>query len=162
GAPAARGVAAGALPQAGRQVTGLAESLRGPQRDVPPCRVRAEQLGEYPVGFIGVVHEQEQVAKAEQGVRAGPGGAQGTGPAVYVADHVNPHAHRLRAARPGAAADSPAPRRARNAGAGAPHAARDGAIPARGARAGWPVRTSLAACESTTPLPPSTYRRQPG
>ncbi len=80
-----RRVAAEAPPQARRHLPGLTEALGGAQRDEPPGRVGAEQLREDPPRLIGIVHEQEQIAEAEQGVRAVPRPREGHRPG---------HAHR--------------------------------------------------------------------
>jgi len=90
-------VIAEALPQAHRHLPGLTESLLGAQGDELPGRVRAEEVREDPLRRICVVHEQEQVAQAEQGIRTGRGRAKGAGPAVHIADHMHPHDHRLEA-----------------------------------------------------------------
>jgi len=98
-------VAAELPPQARGQLAGFAEPLLGSQRNELPGRVRAEQVGEDPLRLVRVVHEQEQIAQTEQDIRTGGCGRQGTGPAVHVADHVNPHEQRLsrsQLTRPGA------------------------------------------------------------
>jgi hypothetical protein len=92
-----RRVAAEAPPQARRQLPGLTEPLRGAQGDELPGGVRTEQVREDPPRMICVVHEQEQVTQAEQGIRTGRGAAKGAGPAVHIADHMHPHDHRLEA-----------------------------------------------------------------
>jgi len=89
-------IAAQRGPQPRRHRAGLVESLLGTQRDVLPRRLRAEEFGENALPVIGVVDEQQQIAEADQRVCAVGCGGQRVGPAVHVADHVNPHDHQLR------------------------------------------------------------------
>src|SRR6266487_3843749 len=72
---------------------GRIESLRRPQVNELARRRRTEQVGEYPPPVVGVVNEQQQIAQAEQRVRAVGRDGQCIGPAVHVADHMNPHEH---------------------------------------------------------------------
>ena len=51
----------------------------------------AEQVGEDALAVVGVVEEQQQVAQADQGVRAVARAGQCVRAAVYVAHHVDSH-----------------------------------------------------------------------
>ena len=44
-----------------------------------------------PLAVVGVVDEQQQVAQADQRVRAVTGPPERVGPAMDVTDHVDPH-----------------------------------------------------------------------
>ena len=78
-------------PEPGRELARRVELLRGPQRDELPRRFGAEQVGEYPARMVRVVEEKQQVAEADQRVSAVAGAAERVGPAVHIADHVDPH-----------------------------------------------------------------------
>ena len=85
-------VAAEPGPQPRRHLPGLIESLRGAQRDELLGGLRAEQVGKNAVPVVRVVHEQQQVAEADKGVRAVGRALQRVGPAMHITDHVHPHA----------------------------------------------------------------------
>ncbi|GAA2725059.1 hypothetical protein GCM10010315_56270 [Streptomyces luteosporeus] len=55
--------------------------------------------------MVGVVEEEDEIAEADQGVRAVAGARQSLGVSVHVADHVDSHAAhpRVRAAATGRA-----------------------------------------------------------
>ena len=80
-----------ALGDARRQLPGLVEPPRGAQLDVLPGVLGPVELGEYPLRVIGVVQEEQQVAQADQHVRAVSGGGQRVGGTVHVAHHVDSH-----------------------------------------------------------------------
>ncbi|MFC6676279.1 hypothetical protein ACFQE7_09840 [Nonomuraea ferruginea] len=86
------GVAVEARPQLGRHRPGLVEALGGAQGDELPGPFGAEQIGEDALAVVVVVDEQDEITETDQRVGAVSRGRQCVGPAVYVTDHMDPHA----------------------------------------------------------------------
>ena len=77
----------------------VVEPLGAPERHERPGLLRSEQIREDAAPMVGVVHEQQQVAQADERVRVPRRRGQRVGPAVYIAHHVNPHETTLGRAR---------------------------------------------------------------
>ncbi len=79
-------------PQTARPFACLVKTLLGPQLDHSSDRHRAEQITHDPPAVIAVVHVEDEVAQADEGVRVPSRRGKRVGTPMDVTDHMYPHA----------------------------------------------------------------------